>query len=91
MSDEKTEFIENELFCLWDSLWNALERSLSGDPERPSMEMENIMGRIVWATSLVGPISWKEINLKAMETGRYEYWAKYMKIEYQMPPSEVLD
>lgn len=89
MTDEKTEFIENELLLLWDNLWKALERSLSGDPERPSMEMENIMDRIIWATSLVGPISWKEINLKALKTGRYEYWAKFMGIEYQMPPSGV--
>lgn len=90
MKDEKTRFIEYDLICLWDSLWKALERSLTGDSECPSAEMEDIMGRIVWATSLVGPISVKEINLKAVETGRYEYWAKYMKIEYQMPPSEGL-
>lgn len=89
MKDEKTRFIEFGLLLLWDSLWKALERSLSGDPERPSIEMENIMERIVWATSLVGPISWKEINLAALKTGRYEYWAKYMGIEYQMPPSGV--
>lgn len=88
MKDEKTRFIEYDLICLWDSLWKALERSLSGDPERPSAEMEDIMGRIVWATSLVGPISWKEINLKALKTGRYEYWAKYMGIEYSMPTDD---
>lgn len=88
MKDEKDEFIECELLLLWDSLWEALERSLSGDPERPSMEMENIMDRIIWATSLVGPISWKEINLAAVKTGRYEYWAKHMGIEYNLPTED---
>lgn len=90
MKDEKDEFIENELLLLWDSLWKALERSLSGDPERPSMEMENIMERIVWATSLVGPVDWDEISTEALQSGRYEHWANYMGIDYQAPTEEEL-
>ena len=82
------EFIEFELILLWDSLWEAEDRSRSSNPDRPSIEMENIMERIVWATSLVGPVSWKEINLRALETGRYEHWAKYMEIEYEPPKLE---
>ena len=86
----KDEFIENELLLLWDSLWEAEDRSRSGNPDRPSIEMEYIMERIAWATSLVGPISWKKINLMAVETGRYEHWAKYMGIEYEPPKLEEL-
>ena len=90
MSDRKTEFIEDELEYLWSSLWWAERRSLSSDPLTPSMEMESIMSRIVKATSIVGPVSWESISVEAIRSRRYEHWAEYMGVEYQMPLKERL-
>lgn len=90
MSDKKTEFIEHELIYLWDTLWRAERSSWSSDPQVPSMEMEGIMDRIMEATSIVGPVSWENISIVEICSGRYEYWAKYIGIEYSMPPEAEL-
>lgn len=90
MSCEKTEFIEDELVYLWDSLWRAERRSLSYDPRIPSMEMEGIMNRIADATCIVGPVDWDEISTEALQSGRYEHWANYMGIDHQTPTEEEI-
>lgn len=90
MSDKKTEFIEHELMYLWDNLWWAERSSLSSDPQVPSMGMEGIMDRIKLATDLVGPVSWENISIEEICSGRYECWAKHMGIEYSMPPEAEL-
>lgn len=84
------EFIEHELIYLWDTLWWAERSSLSSDPQTPSMEMEGIMDRIVAATSIVGPVSWENISIEEICSGRYEYWAKHMGIEYNLPTEDEL-
>lgn len=90
MSDEKTEFIEYELACLWSDLEWAERQSLASNPATPSIGMEMIMERIKRATALVGPISWTHISMVFVVNGRYEYWAIYMGIEYNLPTEEDL-
>ena len=48
------------------------------------------MDRIKLATELVGPIDWMSISIEWLMNGRYEYWAKYMEIEYNLPTEEEL-
>ena len=52
--------------------------------------MEWIMERIKMATAIIGPISWMHISTEWLLNGRYEYWAKYMGIEYEPPKLEEL-
>ena len=48
------------------------------------------MERIKMATAIIGPISWMHISTEWLLNGRYEYWAKYMGIEYEPPKLEEL-
>lgn len=82
------EFVEYELACLWSDLAREQRQSLSHDPAVPSIGMEWIMDRIKLATELVGPIDWMSISTEWLLNGRYEYWAKYMGIEYNMPTGD---
>ena len=88
MSDRKTEFIEDELEYLWSDLESEERYSLSYDPAVPSMAMDGIMYRIKLATELVGPVDWMSIPAVWLVNGRYEYWAKYMGIEYNLPTED---
>lgn len=90
MSDKKTEFIEYELVCLWSDLQREERYSLSSNPDTPSIAMEWLMERIKLATALVGPIDWMNISTEWLINGKYEYWAKYMKIGYNFPTDEGL-
>ena len=82
------EFVEHELACLWSDLAREQRESRSYDPAVPSIGMEWIMERIKLATELVGPIDWMSISTEWIINGRYEYWAKYMGIEYSMPTED---
>lgn len=84
------EFVEYELACLWSDLQREERHSRSSDPATPSIGMEWIMDRIKLATELVGPIDWMSISIEWLMNGRYEYWAKYMEIEYNLPTEEEL-
>lgn len=84
------EFVEYELACLWSDLQREEGYSRSSNPDTPSIAMEWLMERIKLATALVGPIDWMSISTEWLMNGRYEYWAKYMGIEYSMPPEEEL-
>lgn len=84
------EFVEYELACLWSDLEQAERDSLSSDPAVPSMAMEWIIGRIRMATELVGPVDWRSISTEWLMNGQYQYWAKYMGIEYDLPTEEEL-
>lgn len=82
------EFVEYELACLWSDLQWAERQSLASNPATPSIGMELIMERIKRATALVGPIDWMSISTEWLLNGKYEYWAKYMGIEYNMPTDD---
>lgn len=84
------EFVEYELACLWSDLQWAERQSLASNPATPSIGMELIMERIKRATALVGPIDWMSISTEWLLNGKYEYWAKYMGIEYNFPTEEEL-
>ena len=84
------EFVEYELACLWSDLQWAERQSLASNPATPSIGMELIMERIKRATALVGPIDWMSISTEWLVNGGYEYWAKYMGIEYNLPTEEEL-
>lgn len=84
------EFVEYELACLWSDLQREAIHSRSSDPATPSIAMEWIMERIKLATALVGPIDWMSISIEWLTSGRYEYWAKYMGIEHNLPTEEEL-
>lgn len=84
------EFVEYELACLWSDLEQAERDSLSSDPAVPSIAMEGIIGRIRMATELVGPVDWRSVSTEWLMNGKYEYWAKYMEIEYNLPTEEEL-
>ena len=86
----KDEFIDYELACLWSELEREERHSLSSHPDTPSTAMEWIMERIKMATAIIGPISWMHISTEWLLNGRYEYWAKYMGIEYEPPKLEEL-
>ena len=82
------EFVEYELACLWSDLQWAERQSLASNPATPSIGMELIMERIKRATALVGPIDWMSISTEWLLNGKYEYWAKYMGIEYNLPTDD---
>lgn len=82
------EFVEYELACLWSDLQWAERQSLASNPATPSIGMELIMERIKRATALVGPIDWMSISTEWLVNGKYEYWAKYMGIEYNLPTDD---
>lgn len=82
------EFVEYELACLWSDLEQAERDSLSSNPATPSIGMEGIMERIKLATELVGPTGWMSISTEWLMNGQYEYWAKYMGIEYNIPTDD---
>ena len=79
------EFVEYELACLWSDLQREARHSRSSDPATPSIGMEWIMERIKLATELVGPIDWMSISIEWLLNGRYEYWAKHMGIDCNLP------
>ena len=82
------EFVEYELAWLWSDLEQAERDSLSSDPAIPSIAMNGIMGRIMMATELVGPVDWMSISTEWLMNGQYQYWAKYMEIECNLPTDE---
>lgn len=82
------EFVEYELACLWSDLAREQRQSRSYDPAVPSIGMEGVMERIKLATELVGPIDWMSIPIEWLVNGGYEYWAKYMGIEYTLPTDD---
>ena len=84
------EFVEYELACLWSDLQWAERQSLASNPATPSIGMELIMERIKRATALVGPIDWMSISTEWLLNGKYEYWAKYMGIDCNLPTEEEL-
>ena len=82
------EFVEYELACLWSDLQREERYSRSSNPGTPSIAMEGVMERIKLATELVGPIDWMSISIEWLMNGRYEYWAKHMGIEYNLPTED---
>ena len=90
MSNKALTFIKSELEHLWSDLYAAERSARTQTPDTPSMEMESIMERIKSATTIVGPINWMHVPTRFIKNGRYEYWAKYMGIEYQHPTDEEL-
>lgn len=84
------EFVEYELACLWSDLQWAERQSLASNPATPSIGMELIMERIKRATALVGPIDWMSISTEWLLNGKYEYWAKHMGIDCNLPTEEEL-
>ena len=90
MSDKKTGFIEYELACLWSDLQREERYSRSSNPDTPSIAMEWIMERIKLATALVGPMDWMSMSTEWLMNGKYEYWAKCMGIECNLPTEDEL-
>lgn len=81
---EPMDWIREELESLWSDLGNAELRSLA-PAGQTSMRMENLMDRIVSATKIVGPISWKNVSITMIASGNYRKFCERMGITFTYP------
>lgn len=67
--DTLREALQEELSCLWTDLQTARRDALNGNW---SMHCDWIEGRIKAITPLVGPTSWRQLDIGLIEDGVYQ-------------------
>jgi hypothetical protein len=80
------EWISDELGILWEELWEAEEKG-----NRPDWQIVVLEGRIQNATSIVGPVSWRDVPGRYVLSGGFSKACERMGIVTDEPSREDLE